>query len=99
MRNFLNLLLLPTIPFHITFHFNTSFEGKVVTFPDSQLLHHTFANSSRLVNLATANSVVYQAFAKADDQWRNALANVSIADIIHDSLHGEKLTFVNWNDL
>lgn len=74
-------------------------EGPVVTFPDSQLLHHAFAHSNGLANLASANSVVYQTFAKADEQWRKALAKISIADIIHDSLHGEKLTFVNWNDL
>ncbi len=74
-------------------------EGPVVTFPDSQLLHHAFAHSNGLANLASANSVVYQTFAKADEQWRKVLSNVSIADIIHDSLHGEKLTFVDWNEM
>lgn len=74
-------------------------EGPVVTFPDSQLLHHAFAHSNGLSNLASANSVVYQTFAKADEQWRKVLSNVSIADIIHDSLHGEKLTFVDWNEM
>ncbi len=74
-------------------------EGPVVTFPDSQLLHHAFAHSNGLANLASANSVVYQTFAKADEKWRKVLSNVSIADIIHDSLHGEKLTFVDWNEM
>lgn len=72
-------------------------EGKIVTFPDSQLLHHAFANSNGLSNLVVANDIVHQVFSSADALWRDSLSKISIADIIHESLHGEKMAFVDWN--
>lgn len=74
-------------------------EGEIVSFPDSRLLHKAFANSDGLTALTAANTVVHRIFAKADDHWRQILADVSIADIVHDSLAGDPLPYVNWNEM
>ncbi|MBB5888302.1 RrF2 family transcriptional regulator [Lactovum miscens] len=74
-------------------------EGKVVTFPDSQLLHHAFANSNGLSNLVVANDIVHHVFSSADALWRSSLSKTSIAEIIHESLQGSQMTFVDWNEI
>lgn len=72
-------------------------EGRIRTYPDTGLIDEVFREEQAIANQGTI--VLCNAFAEADELWRESLRKKTVHRLIQEALGNKEILPVNWNHI